>query len=111
MDRIIALDSVRNGRDLGGLATRRGQTLRRGMLLLSANLSETSVRIYPNPTEGRISLSGLGEGVHEAILYSADGQRMATYNVGEECSIDLSGMARGVYLLQVEGQRIKIAKL
>ncbi len=42
MDRTIHLRTLRNGRDLGGLVGAEGRPLRRGLLLRSANLSETS---------------------------------------------------------------------
>ena len=75
------------------------------------NATEAKVALYPNPTDGKVTLRGLGAGSHEATLYATNGQQMGHYTLNENATIDLSDMPRGIYLLQVDGQRIKIARL
>jgi hypothetical protein len=74
-------------------------------------VSETSrtVSLYPNPTQGEITLEG--EGLSHVRVVNAYGQTVYNANIeGEQVRIDLSQMAKGVYMMHIEangGQTIR----
>ena len=62
---------------------------------------ENSVSLYPNPTQGLLSVSG--KGLNQVRLYDLLGQQVAaipSYN-GINAMMDTSGLAAGVYLVRV----------
>lgn len=65
-----------------------------------------SVNAYPNPTADHLHIDGLQEG-QTVRLFSTSGSLVYT---GQEADINLSGMANGVYILQVGKEIIKIIK-
>lgn len=64
------------------------------------------VSAYPNPTADHVHVDGLQEG-QSVRLFTSDG-RLAV--VSQQADINLSGMASGVYFLQVGKDVIKIIK-
>ena len=74
------------------------------------NLEELNVHIYPNPTTNRIFLKGL-ENNASVEIYSIQGQKMETYSVLGDSTIDLD-LPTGPYILKVEADgRMKMVKL
>ena len=65
-----------------------------------------SVTAYPNPVADHLHVSGLTEG-QQIRIYAADGRMVYT---GTDADIDFGGQPRGVYLLVVEKQIVKIVK-
>ena len=69
----------------------------------------TSVKVYPNPTKGEITLEGKGLS-HVRIVNAYD---QTVYNAdleGEQTRIDLSRMAKGIYMMHINtanGQAIR----
>jgi len=64
-------------------------------------VEETSVSLYPNPTQGLLTVSG--KGMRQVHLYNLFGQKVAaipSYN-GINAMVDTSGLAPGVYLVRV----------
>jgi hypothetical protein len=57
------------------------------------------IQVYPNPTEGRIAISGLSQPA-DIRLYSMQGQLVKTYT-GVKGGIDISDLPTGVYLLHL----------
>jgi hypothetical protein len=74
-------------------------------------VSETSctVSLYPNPTQGEITLEG--EGLSHVRVVNAYGQTVYNANIeGEQVRIDLSQMPKGIYMMHIEangGQTIR----
>ncbi|MBP5365562.1 MAG: T9SS type A sorting domain-containing protein [Bacteroidales bacterium] len=65
-----------------------------------------SVTAYPNPVADHLHVSGLTEG-QQIRIYAADGRMVYA---GTDADIDFGGQPRGVYLLVVEKQIVKIVK-
>jgi hypothetical protein len=71
--------------------------------------SSVSAKVYPNPTHGEIILEG--EGLSHVRIVNAYGQMVYNAKVkGEQVRIDLSNMAKGIYMMHIEansGQTVK----
>ena len=68
-----------------------------------------SANVYPNPTKGEVTLEG--EGLSHVRIVNAYGQTVYNAKVeGDQVRIDLSGMAKGIYMMHIEaenGQAVK----
>lgn len=65
-------------------------------------VEETNVSIYPNPTQGLLTVSG--NGLKQVCLYDMLGQQVAaisSYN-GTNVMVDTSGLAAGIYMVRVD---------
>lgn len=60
----------------------------------------SKVHIYPNPASEFVVVEGIKSG--EIGIFDLQGREHLAMKVGEDTSIDLSGMAPGIYLLKVE---------
>ena len=71
--------------------------------------SGVSAKVYPNPTQGEVTLEG--EGIQSVRIVNAYGQTVYNAKVeGEQVRIDLSQMAKGVYMMYIDanqGQTVK----
>ncbi len=65
-----------------------------------------SVSVYPNPTANHIHIDGLAEG-ETARIFSTDGRLVLS---GVQTDFDLGALPKGVYLLQIGAEVIKITK-
>jgi hypothetical protein len=60
------------------------------------------VKVYPNPTNGQISVSAGNSIIRSIAVYSNTGALMATYHFNAaEVSINMSHLASGVYFMKV----------
>lgn len=68
-----------------------------------------SANVYPNPTKGEVILEG--EGLSHVRIVNAYGQTVYNAKVeGDQVRIDLSGMAKGIYMMHIEangGQAVR----
>jgi hypothetical protein len=67
-------------------------------------LTESDVRVYPNPGSGRIFLEGLGEDVQSVRLLNMKGQVQEITSVekgGPVYLMNVSDLKTGLYLIQV----------
>ena len=79
---------------------------------LVANFSGTGVEeemaqevsVLPNPAQDRVNIKC--EEMRKISLFSSDGRRVKTINANglNEMEMDLSGLARGLYMIRVETQ-------
>ena len=71
--------------------------------------NNVSAKVYPNPTQGEITLEG--EGLSHVRIVNAYGQTVYSAKVeGEQVRIDLSNMAKGIYMMHIEangGQAVR----
>ena len=71
--------------------------------VISPQLPAASLRVYPNPTTGRLTISAPEQGIF--IVYDLQGQQTARYNVMKgETEIVLPSVADGVYLGRFLGE-------
>ena len=68
-----------------------------------------AAKVYPNPTKGEITLEG--EGINHVRIVNAYGQTVYSSKIeGEQARIDLSNMAKGIYMMHIEandGQAVR----
>lgn len=71
----------------------------------SEKLSEKEIRIYPNPTKGRLKIEILGyENSDRCILriLNVSGQQILLTHVNSPCTeLDISSKANGIYILYI----------
>ena len=71
--------------------------------------NNVSAKVYPNPTQGEITLEG--EGLSHVRIVNAYGQMVYNAKVeGKQVRIDLSNMAKGIYMMHIEangGQAVR----
>jgi len=75
------------------------------------NVNETScaVSLFPNPTKGEITLEG--EGIQSVRIVNAFGQTVYNAKVeGNQARIDLSQMAKGVYMMHIEAEGVQAVR-
>ncbi len=72
-------------------------------LVTSVSEKNHTVEIYPNPTSGEITLAG--EGLSHVRIVNAYGQTVYNADLeGNQVRIDLSQMAKGVYMMHLEAK-------
>ena len=63
----------------------------------------STIYVYPNPTSGEITLEG--EGLNHVRIVNAYGQTVYNAKVeGEQVRIDLSNVAKGIYMMHIEAE-------
>ena len=68
------------------------------------------VQLMPNPTRDRFFISNL-QNEDEARLYTLDGRLVKAFTATEGLMVDISDLTPGMYLLQIDGQTLKMMKL
>lgn len=71
----------------------------------TASVGENNIaaKVYPNPTQGEITLEG--EGINHVRIVNAYGQVVYNAKVeGEQIRIDLSDVAKGIYMMHIEAE-------
>jgi len=71
------------------------------------------IKIYPNPTNGQLRVSGDISDGKDIQIYDVVGQVVFTSHLSElspETTIDISHLANGLYFLKVDGRTVKIVK-
>lgn len=65
--------------------------------------SAPTIKVYPNPTSGVLSISDTN--VKEIVIYNLNGIKVKTFKVGQE--IDIRELSNGLYLLKTDNGIIK----
>ena len=73
------------------------------------DLTKKALLIFPNPVHQKLSVSGL-EKVENFQMYNIDGKLLKAGNLAPEQSIDVSKLAKGVYILKIAGKSLKFIK-
>jgi hypothetical protein len=64
-----------------------------------------SIRIYPNPTNGHITVNAPGLEFYSAIITSLNGRILQSIDAAEsELKLDLSNFSKGVYFITVRSR-------
>lgn len=68
----------------------------------SEMLNDRGIRIYPNPTEGQLTVEITGDGACRFDIYNISGQQVLTTNSGPgRVVLDISSQPKGLYILRV----------
>ncbi|MCL2130926.1 MAG: T9SS type A sorting domain-containing protein [Lentimicrobiaceae bacterium] len=76
----------------------------------------TSLRIFPNPTTGKITIRNEKSGMSSEIeIYDVVGRKLLSYTPLTSHSsplieIDISHLANGLYFLKIDGKMVKVVK-
>ena len=76
-------------------------------------LTGSAVRVYPNPTQGKVVIAGstLAEG-DRIDVYNSTGRLVNRFSAdAHPTEIDLAYLPRGIYVIAVNGERVKIVRL
>lgn len=69
------------------------------------------VIVYPNPTEGNVTVNAEGEMISEIRAYSLDGRMVKRVRVADtEAELNFETLAKGTYLLQIQLQQGDIVR-
>ncbi len=71
------------------------------------NVQVATAKVYPNPTSGMLYVETANGTVPALTLYSLQGKQFLQ-TTGNE--VDLSAYPRGIYLLQVDGEVVKVMR-
>ncbi|MGD2034337.1 MAG: T9SS type A sorting domain-containing protein [Bacteroidales bacterium] len=64
------------------------------------NSIEQNIRVYPNPATDRIEIKGITFG-SDVTVFDLSGQPVLTKNMDGSPGIDISGLPKGIYLVQI----------
>ena len=70
----------------------------------------TSLRLLPNPARDHFLISNLQRSC-EARIYALDGRLVKSFTASEGITVDISELSKGMYLLHIDGQTLKMMKL
>lgn len=68
----------------------------------------TNVKLYPNPTKGVLHISGFENA--NVYVYSSTGKMVAEFTDFTGGSIDISGMASGIYFINIQTEENTVTK-
>ena len=71
---------------------------------------QDQLRLYPNPTRGKVRVSGVGDSQQRMVIYSVAGTQMMEQNVAEGAEVDFSALPKGIYWVRCGEQTTKICK-
>ncbi len=78
------------------------------------NSLETGITLYPNPAQNQVVLSNASNILlNKATMYDVNGKLMNTVdltNMSTEKTIDISKLASGVYIVQIESENASVVK-
>jgi len=65
--------------------------------------NNVEVKIYPNPTEGKVRIKSNGSNLQYVSIYSVNGQQILERKLSNTTEgIDLSGFQKGLYIMIIE---------
>lgn len=68
-----------------------------------------SVQLVPNPVESSFKVTGIN-GSHQGAIFNMLGQTVKRFEVTGDAPVDVSALEKGIYLVEVDGTRLKILK-
>ena len=72
-----------------------------------------NISVYPNPAQDRVTVSTGSEPLRKVQLYNMLGQNVREYATGgtaSECTLDVSALPKGMYLLKIQSGKSNIVK-
>lgn len=76
---------------------------------ISAQPEKPTVRVYPNPTHGEVTIETDANDVNAVVLYNFSGQMVAQFGVGDwhpggSLVFDWSDLPAGMYVVEIKGK-------
>ncbi len=78
-----------------------------GLLSNNENIIENNLSIYPNPTNGIFTISGIKEGTIQ--ITDSRGRVLKTFNLGSDVT-SLEGLSEGVYFANITNKKGSVTK-
>jgi 1,4-alpha-glucan branching enzyme len=73
----------------------------------TAEWTNNNIQLFPNPTTGNISFSGLNGGNYQVTCHDMVGNLVSQFNVSAESkNIQLSNLDNGLYIIRIEGDHV-----
>jgi hypothetical protein len=94
-------------------ATQHGDTVQFvfGNVGISETIQDAEIRIYPNPTDGKITISNEQSTIKSIGIFNVVGQVVGTWQAtSTETTIDISHLTNGIYFMKIDGKTVKIVK-
>ena len=70
----------------------------------------SQLQLLPNPSRGLFVVKNLAESC-QARMYSLDGRLVKSFEAQDGSVVDISDLAKGMYMLSINGQTLKLMKL
>lgn len=70
----------------------------------------STLQLSPNPARDSFLIKNL-QGDCPARIYTLDGRLVKSFTTNEGMTVDISGLAPGMYLLHIDGETLKMMKL
>ena len=70
----------------------------------------SQLQILPNPSHNQVILKNLS-GNCQGRIYTLDGRMVKAFEASEGLMLDISDLSEGMYLLNIDGQTLKLMKL
>ncbi|QIE59017.1 HYR domain-containing protein [Rasiella rasia] len=84
------------------------------ILGVNDNNLDAGITMYPNPAQGQVTIANSSNILLEkATMYDVNGKLVNTTNLSDmqgEITIDISNLASGVYIVQIEGEDASVVK-
>jgi len=94
-------------------ATQHGDTVQFafGNVGISETIQDAVIRIFPNPTNGKITISNEKSTINNVEMFNIVGQVVGTWQAtSTETTIDISHLSNGIYFMKIDGKTAKIVK-
>ena len=74
-------------------------------------MASHDIIVYPNPTDGKVSVNANGEMISEIRVYGLDGRMVKRIRVADtEAELNFDTLAKGTYVLQIQLQQGDIVR-
>jgi hypothetical protein len=74
-------------------------------------IQQATMALYPNPTAESLNLKNLPEGTSTISIWHISGRKVLSTTISSEStSIDVSGLATGLYLVKIQNQTLRFSK-
>ncbi|MBQ3354854.1 MAG: T9SS type A sorting domain-containing protein [Bacteroidales bacterium] len=70
----------------------------------------SKLQLLPNPSHNQVILKNLS-GNCQGHIYTLDGRMVKAFEASEGMMLDISDLSEGMYLLNIDGQTLKLMKL
>lgn len=70
----------------------------------------SKLQIFPNPSHNQVLIKNLSSN-GQGRIYTLDGRMVKAFEASEGMTLDISDLSEGMYLLNIDGQTLKLMKL